>query len=429
MRTCSLVLAGSLLACLLGGCLGPVSLDEYKYVASIGVDVGQAETYAFTFLLQSEANDSGSQSAAGKAILVGAEGEDLFPRHHHGAYGGSLSAELRAAQYHRFFKGDGGHEGALSSMSRVSLNALNIRQSVKLLVSLCTARDFLDGMAGAGMQNMTKLQYSLLRNYHEEGTSPLINYSLVHEAVEGGRLDPVITLGGLDESAVEKDKEGEDSQDSQDSQDSRDTSQEDGQQEKAEQGEQPGQAQGGETTTEGIPRLGGMAVYAAGVALFDGWNMVGVLDSYDTRFLLMGAGQFVRGSLSIPYEDSRLTILLADTGAYRAQVETQEQPKGEVSLLLTCEVLQDDQRLSKRGWENGLKQAAEAYIEAELERVFRLCQSLHCDAMGIGRAASRNFSRAADWEAYGWKEKYPQLELSFQVRLVPLDDNINAGLE
>ena len=428
MRTCSLVLAGSLLACLLGGCLGPVSLDEYKYVASIGVDVGQAETYAFTFLLQSEANDSGSQSAAGKAILVGAEGEDLF--HAITTVHMGVPYQLNFERLNTIvFSKETAEQGALSSMSRVSLNALNIRQSVKLLVSLCTARDFLDGMAGAGMQNMTKLQYSLLRNYHEEGTSPLINYSLVHEAVEGGRLDPVITLGGLDESAVEKDKEGEDSQDSQDSQDSRDTSQEDGQQEKAEQGEQPGQAQGGETTTEGIPRLGGMAVYAAGVALFDGWNMVGVLDSYDTRFLLMGAGQFVRGSLSIPYEDSSLTILLADTGAYRAQVETQEQPKGEVSLLLTCEVLQDDQRLSKRGWENGLKQAAEAYIEAELERVFRLCQSLHCDAMGIGRAASRNFSRAADWEAYGWKEKYPQLELSFQVRLVPLDDNINAGLE
>ena len=30
--------------------------------------------------------------------------------------------------------------------------------------------------------------------------------------------------------------------------------------------------------------------------------MVGVLDSYDTRFLLMGRGDFVRGSISIPYE-------------------------------------------------------------------------------------------------------------------------------
>lgn len=49
MRTCSALLAISLLVCLLGGCLGPVSLDEYKYVSSIGVDKGQTETYAFTF--------------------------------------------------------------------------------------------------------------------------------------------------------------------------------------------------------------------------------------------------------------------------------------------------------------------------------------------------------------------------------------------
>lgn len=424
MRTFSLLVACIMLGCLLCGCLGPVSLDEYKYVASIGVDAGEAQTYAFTFLLQSEASDSSSQSAAGKAILVGAEGEDLF--HAITTVHMGVPYQLNFERLNTIvFAKDMAEQGALSSMSRVSLNALNIRQSVKLVVSLCAAKDFLAGMAGAGMQNLTKLQYSLLRNYNEEGTSPLINYSLVHEAVEGGRLDPVITLGGLDESAVEKGKE-------ESGLESQSAAQAESQQDGGEQAQQEGQPQTepeAETTTEGIPRLGGMAVYAAGAALFDGWNMVGVLDSYDTRFLLMGAGQFVRGSVSIPYEDSRLTILLADTGAYRAEVETGERPKGEVSLLLTCEVLQDDQRISKQGWENGLRQASEAYIEAELERVFGLCQALNCDAMGIGRAASRNFAYAADWEAYDWKGKYPQLELAFHVRLVPLDDNINAGLE
>lgn len=425
MRTCSLLLTASLLACVLGGCLGPVSLDEYKYVSSIGVDVGQAETYSFTFLVQSEASDSSTQSAAGKAIMVGAEGEDLF--HAITTVHMGVPYQLNFERLNTIvFAKETAEQGALSRMSRVSLNALNIRQSVKLMVSLCTAREFLEGMAGAGMQNMTKLQYSLFRNYNEEGTSPLINYSLVHEAVRGGRLDPVITLGGLDESAVEKVKEQESSLTSESNPQS--SGQQGGQEQKQQEGQNKEEKKA-ETTTEGIPRLGGMAVYAAGSALFDGWNMVGVLDSYDTRFLLMGAGEFIRGSISIPYEDSRLTVLLADTGAYMVDMQVGETPRGEVSLLLTCEVLQDDQQVSKQGWENGLRQEAEAYIEAELERVFLLCQSLNCDAMGMGRAASRNFVYATDWEAYDWKSKYPQLELTFHVRLVPLDDNINAGLE
>lgn len=205
MRTCSALLAISLLVCLLGGCLGPVSLDEYKYVSSIGVDKGQTETYAFTFLLQSEASDSSSQSAAGKAILVGAEGEDIFHAITTVHMGVPYQLNFERLNTIVFAKGVA-QEGALSSMSRVSLNALNIRQSVKLLVALCTAQEFLEGMAGAGMQNMTKLQYSLFRNYNEEGTSPLINYSLVHEAVEGGRLDPVITWGAWTKAQRKREK-------------------------------------------------------------------------------------------------------------------------------------------------------------------------------------------------------------------------------
>ena len=121
MRTCSALLAISLLVCLLGGCLGPVSLDEYKYVSSIGVDKGQTETYAFTFLLQSEASDSSSQSAAGKAILVGAEGEDIF--HAITTVHMGVPYQLNFERLNTIvFAKDVSQEGALSSMSRVSLN-------------------------------------------------------------------------------------------------------------------------------------------------------------------------------------------------------------------------------------------------------------------------------------------------------------------
>lgn len=432
MKRLSLLAALLFALPLFTGCLGAVSVDDYKYVASIGVDRGETRPYSISFLVQSEANDSTSQSAAGESILLGAEGDDIFDAITTVHVG--VPYRLNFERVNTIvFSQEMAEAGVLERLTRVELNSLNIRQSVKLLVALCPARTFLQGMAGAGMQNITKLQYSLFSNYTEEGVSPITNFSLVHEAAGGGRMDPALTLGGLDVTAVEAAKKDASKMSSESAQKSGEGGgTPEGQDKKEGAAAQTDQQKPNEEamyTTEGVPRLGGMAVYAAGSALFDGWKMVGVLDSYDTRFLLMGMGVFENGWVRVPYEGSNIMLYLSNTGAYDKTVQMSDAPHIDLSLAYTCEVLQDARRLSRAGLESGIRQAAEAFVEQELSRVFSLCQSLNSDAMGMGRLVSRGFSTVAEWEAYEWKRKYPSLTVSFNVRLVPLNENVTNGLE
>lgn len=433
MKRLSLLLALLLALPLLTGCLGAVSVDDYKYVAAIGVDGGETRPFSISFLVQSEANDSTSQSAAGESILLGAEGDDIFDAITTVHVGVPYRLNFERVNT-IIFSQDMAESGVLERLTRVELNSLNIRQSVKLMVTLCPARSFLQGMAGAGMQNITKLQYSLFSNYTEEGVSPIINFSLVHEAAGGGRMDPALTLGGLDVTAVDVAKKDASEMSSESAQKSGEGGgAPEGQDKKkgaeAQTEQQKPDAEETEYTTEGVPRVGGMAVYAAGTALFDGWKMVGVLDSYDTRFLLMGMDAFENGWVRVPYEGSNIMLYLSNTGAYDKTIEISDAPHVDITLVFTCEVLQDASRLSRAGLEGGIRQAAEACIERELGRVFGLCQSLNSDAMGMGRLISRGFSTVAEWEAYDWKQKYPNLTVTFDVHLVPLNENVTSGLE
>ena len=422
MKKLSLFFLIMLLLPINAGCLGAVPLDAYKYVSSLGVDIGESKAYSITFLVQSEANESSTQSAAGEALVLGADGDDLFDAITTVHMGAPYQLNFERLNTIIFSK-EAAEAGCLEKLGRVALNALNIRQSVKLLICLCPARTYLQGMAGAGMQNMTKLQQSLLKNYNEEGISPIINYSLVHEAAEGGRIDPVLSLGALDTSAAQAAKAESAALSSEAGEKNGEGSEKTGQE------GQTSQEAEAQYTTEGVLRFGGMSIYASGAALFDRWQFAGVLNGFDTRFLLMGRGEFQRGRLQVPYGDDRLTIFLANTGLYETEMELGEVPKARVSLLFTCEVLQDDQGVSEAGWEQGLRQAVEEYLEAEISRVFAQCQALNSDAMGMGRVASRHFSTVEEWEAYNWKTKYPQMEASFHVRLTPLDENITSGLE
>ena len=382
-------------------------------------------------LVQSVQNDSTSQSGAGESILLGAEGEDIFDVINTVSMGVPYRLNFERANTIVFSK-EAAEAGVLQRMTRVELNSLNIRQSVKLIVSLCPARSFLQGMAGAGMQNITKLQYSVYHSYVEDAATPMINYSLLHEAAEGERLDAAIALGGLDVSAVEQAKESAETLRSENAEKSGEGGGDSKGGESSEGENQAAQDQQGEKseyTTEGVSRLGGMAAYAGGAALFSGWNMVGVLDNYDARFLLMGSGQFKHGWVRVPYKESELLVYLTSTGARKAEIDLTDSPHVNLEVYFTCEVLQDVEAYSREGWDQGLKSAAQAYIEEEILRVFALCQGLNSDAMGFGRDASKHFSTVGSWENYGWKERYKEMTLAVEVHLTPKNNNVTSDLK
>ena len=72
-------------------------------------------------------------------------------------------------------------------------------------------------------------------------------------------------------------------------------------------------------------------------------------------------------------------------------------------------------------WDGKYKDEMEKFFETELKRVFSRCRDLNSDAIGIGKEVSKKFTSAAEWEAFDWKNKYQDCELTFDVELILSD--------
>ncbi|MDR0840224.1 MAG: Ger(x)C family spore germination C-terminal domain-containing protein [Christensenellaceae bacterium] len=435
IKRCSAILL--LLAFALGGagCLGAVSLEEFKYVAAIGLDKGDQMLYEYTFLLQSE-NTSHSQAVTGAAIVLSAEGDTIFEAMNtvHASVAYRLSFERNNSI---LFSRELAQAEGLEQLTKLAFNAWNMRPSVKVGVVVPSAHDYLQAMAGSGKEDLAELQYNLFQNYSADGITPIIDYDLLYEAVTGGVLDPVMMLGGLDTSAVELAKEDQArlstvEGSSGGSQPAPEEPQENGRAGEAEQEEEKkeeAEAEKPRTTTDGVLREGGMAATAIGAALFDGWTMAGALDELQTKYMLMGRGEFAHGWIKFMYEGD---IVVIHCNSIRRRVKMTrlgDAPHARMELDFTCEILQDNGPEREDNWSRYLQKAAQAHMEAELQRVFKDCQSLNCDAMGMGQAAVKWFSGTADWEAYKWKEKYPAMTAEFEVHLLLTNKYITLRME
>lgn len=422
-----------LLCCLaLAGCLGSVQADDYMYVVGIGFDRGREYKYNISFLVQKEVGGEG-QSSTGGIEVYSAEGDSIFDAITTLHAGGPFRLNFSRTNTIMFSR-ELAEEGEMEQLMDIAFNALKLRQSAKLLVTLCPVRDFMDGLRLEQSPNVTKLMASVMENYGVDGITAVTNYALMTESVRDKRLDGIVMLGGLDETAADSGGEQPQGGGGQDSADmvqgggeeaGSGGSQQQGQQKENQQDKQDKQ----EYTTAGVYRSGGMGAYVSGVALFDGWRMAGALDGHDTKFLLLGKGDFNTGNITIPYDGDRVVAYLRAGGKPRVTMDLSGEPRALVEMEMVCGILQYMGEYGQDEWERGLKAAAEEYIEGELGRVFEACRRMGSDAMGFGRYAVMEFDGSAAWEAYDWQGSYPGLEVEFRVELDLADENIAMRLE
>ncbi len=418
MKKAALILLALALCLNMGGCLGAVQADDYIYVVGIGVDKGSQYRFNITLLVQKEVSGT-EQASTGGAEIISAEGDTVFDAITVLSVG--VPFRINFSRMNTFFFGEEvARGGSIKELAGVTFNALNIRQSVKLMVCLGTAQRLMQGLCMKDVPNITKLQFRIFEDCAADGSTVITNYARILESIRGRRSDPVMMLGGVDVSAVK----GQESM----------AEEMTGVGEKGEKGEKgegngEGQEEREEYTTGGVRRLGGMSAYVAGTALFDGWYMKGALSGYDTMFLLLGRGELKKGSVKVTYNEDWVVIYIKDEKPPKVKLTLSGAPRASMELELACSIVKYKGDAGLDEWGSGLQQTAEKLIENEMDRVFKICRGLNSDAFGFGEYASTQFCDVVSWEEYDWKSRYPLMEAEFSVKLELADENVTTRLE
>lgn len=419
------VLAAALIAVsFISGCLGAVQLEEYGYVQSFGIDKEENKKYSYSFLLQNYrgAGQEGSESG-NKGLVIGGEGDTLFEAL--ALITAGLPYELnftRTASV--FFSEELARAGEIEQLFSISQSELKMRNSVKLLVVHGNTREFQEGLQVENSPDLLQMQRSILYSFSDEGTVPMTNYAIFYEAVHTGRFDPIVVYGGTGQSEEQSGQSDEKSEGS----GSSDKGGSGGSNEKSKAQEDESKK---ESSIHGVKRFGGMPAYADGTALFNGIKMVGVLNSEETKYLLTARGEL--GSTFVEYvydEDQMLVLRILQNTKPKVTLELDgSSPKAKIEIPLVCEIYMDSKGNASRQWESGLREEVENYICSALEGVFETCRNLKCDALGLGKEASKKFSDLQAWDNYNWKARYPQAEVKFDVSITLWDAYIKTNIE
>lgn len=399
-KTLAFTLCILLIAFPLCGCLGPVSLDEYGYVITIGVDKGKEKAYYFTFALQRELAEQDIQ-AEGGAIALAREGDSIFDAINETE--GSIPYSLNFSRTNFIvISRELAELGALKELVGTSFDSLKIRTSSVVLVCEDRASEFIGGLYANNDANINKLQSALMTDKRKTGLVSFMSVSRLLEAATEGRFDFCSAYGVYDDGIVT-----------------------DMNQKKTEsEGENPLK-----DVKNGDP-AGGLKSQLTGAALFSGWKMTGVLTREETMFLNMATGEFDTGVVTLDCSGYRIAILLKLERHRRiVKVSADGETEASVTVLLDAAVHLKDESISSEEADRFITEDLPHYIEEKMNEVFLKCRAASCDAMRFGTEASRSFRSSAAWKNYDWKSRYPRLEPEFRAEVRNVDKYISEDMQ
>jgi hypothetical protein len=367
-----------LLLPLLAGCLGGVPLDKYCYVLDLGVERGDSMPYRFVFLLNEDTAGSEEEGGdKGQVSMVSAEERSLFAAID--ALAGALPAQLSFERTTLLaFSRELAEAGEMEAVMAGALSRLKIRQNVRVIVVEEDMRGAFQGLVSEGDPSMNRLKTNVKLFEENFGYVEDWGLSRVREAFSNDTGDALLPYAGLVDGPLQPDMVG-------------------------------GQV---------YPYLGGgllgegqIKTSLCGSAVFAGDRMAGVLSGQHTMLVLMANGAFRTGHLRLPWKGTELDLALYAVGKPKRRWQ---------AGTFTCEIvlegdLEHPAQVEVESEE--LIAAAESYLKAELEQVFRATAAAGADVFSVGRDAICTFRSWDSWRAYGFARRLKEVEPDFRVKV------------
>jgi spore germination protein KC len=390
-----------LLTPMLSSCYDARETDEMAYVMTIGVDRGVSNKLRYSFQIPLMKGGSGgdSQSAgSGKESefeVFAVDAPTFFAAVN--LLNSTISRKLNFVhtKYMVFSE-----EAAKSGFLEITIGALfrfkEMRKSVDMIVVKGESYDFLNHIKPVLGSMLSKYQETLMEQTDETGFFPSTRAYDVYNNMKSYYMDPIAILGGIN-NFNHFIKKGE----------------------KWEGAPEPTPYSAGE-----VPRIGGNKIEFMGSVLFNGPKMVGELNGFDTRILLLIRDEvqrmvFVSEDPLSPGEV--LTIDMKQRKKPDVKVILKD-GKPVINLKIELEgdylTIQSGIDYEKDKNRKLLEKFIEEQVDEQVAALIEKCKSLECDVFGFGYAASWNFGSIQEFEKYNWKAHFKDSEVNTEVNFI-----------
>ena len=359
-------------ALLLTGC-GGTELETQVLVISMGVDMEESGAVTLSMKVPSITGSGASKEdqPGGKEdyLLLSGRGADW-----HNALETLKATTPRSLNYSQVREIVLSESLARSTRFRELLESVYTlpRMRAMAVVVVCSgkAEEFLDKQKNYIGKRLSKYLDATLRHYATQGFVPETTLSETVRDLSYGYHDPLLLYGALNDFKQETPPKGEPM----------------------------------DQLAGALARKSVNPIDLTGAAVTDGSRVRGLLTGHEMELV-----NLLRGSL-------REMSFLTETGYVTLR------PDGGGSLSVRDEALHIQVSVAASRTSEGMTDAdgVRRLLESELVTLVRKLQSMDSDALGFADHVIRRFSTVAQWEEYGWKQRYPTLDVTVEasVRMV-----------
>jgi len=171
-----------------------------------------------------------------------------------------------------------------------------------------------------------------------------------------------------------------------------------------------------------IPRAGTAKREYVGSAVFSGGKMVGTLDNYETRYMLMVTGKFNRGIMTCIDKREPTNVIPLEIRLGRKPKIGVKIQNGKTLIDLKLKIEADVGAIQSRiqyedinmikELNNNVKEVIQNGIKKTIEKTQK---ELKSDIFNFGYYAAKNFSTIQKFEEYDWLGKYPDADVNVSI--------------
>jgi len=382
-------------------------VDDMAFVLAIGIDKGVTDKWRITVqfpTMQGQTGGGGSMAAGGGQ---GPQGYSTVTVDSPSFYIGMDMLDTLVPRRISFEHTEYivmSEELARSGLAGEYLGPIvrfrEIRRNTHLLVSRCTAMEFLKANQPLMGTTLSKMMKDMIKESTDTGFIPYVTLNDFYESTKSTYSQPITILASVNNGENLKEKDGNKTD-----------------------GLNAEEAEGNYYAGD-IPKRGGAKLELFGAAVFDGDTMVGELTGEETRLTLMVRGEFRRGRMAVQDPKSPGFVVSLDVrqiGKPEVKVRFEDgNPIIDVRLNLAGDILAVQSRINyeSRELKPVIEKKFENYIKTSLDKLMDKCKAMKADVFKFGYKASWRFPTIQEWEDYNWIARFDKAQVNTEVKFV-----------